>query len=234
MPSDPSSPSKSPFLAAIGISLAIAAGSIISTLDMATVEDVTTGRILTRPLAEAQQRHTLAIGTLENTVGAITRDIDFVASRVSATVHRSEEAASDRFAQLDAEIAELKDKIAGIQHARLAPVRVSEPQRDASGDVSGLRSSLNDLSLAHNGAVAAITRRLDRIEVKVGLTTDVVSSVSDASAHRNARGKPAKKQAVPGEADTAQSIARPERGHIFNLKPISQQGTPLRLSKLPG
>jgi peptidoglycan hydrolase CwlO-like protein len=132
MPSDPSSPSKSPFLAAIGISLAIAAGSIISTLDMATVEDVTTGRILTRPLAEAQQRHTLAIGTLENTVGAITRDIDFVASRVSATVHRSEEAASDRFAQLDAEIAALKDKIAGIQHARLAPVRVSEPQRDVT------------------------------------------------------------------------------------------------------
>jgi len=234
MPSDPSSPSKSPFLAAIGISLAIAAGSIISTLDMATVEDVTTGRILTRPLAEAQQRHTLAIGTLENTVGAITRDIDFVASRVSATVHRSEEAASDRFAQLDAEIAALKDKIAGIQHARLAPVRVSEPQRDVSGDVTGLRSSLNDLSLAHSGAVAAITRRLDRIEVKVGLSTDVVSSVSDASAQRNARGKPAKKQAVPSEADAAQSVARPERGHIFNLKPISQQGTQLRLSKLPG
>ena len=232
MPSDPSSPSKSPFLAAIGISLAIAAGSIISTLDTATVEDVATGRILTRPLAEAQQRHTLAIATLENTVGAITRDIDFVASRVSATVRRSEEAASDRFAQLDAEIAALKDKIAGIQHARLAPVR--EPPRDVGGDVTGLRSSLNDLSLAHSGAVAAITRRLDRIEVKVGLTTDVVSLVSDASAQRNARGKPAKKQAVPSEADAAQSVARPERGHIFNLKPISQQGTLIRLSKLPG
>ena len=62
----------------------------------------------------------------------------------------------------------------------------------------------------------------------------MVSSVSDASAQRNARGKPAKKQAVPSEADAAQSVARPERGHIFNLKPISQQGTPLRLSKLPG
>ena len=234
MPSDPSSPSKSPLLAAVGISLAIAAGSIISTLDMATVEDVATGRILTRPLAEAQQRHTLAIATLENTVGAITRDIDFVAGRVSATVHRNEEAASDRFAELDAEIAALKDTIAGIQHARLAPVRVSEPQRDVSGDVTGLRSSLNDLSLAHSGAVAAITRRLDRIEVKVGLTTDVVSSVSEASAQKNARGKPVKKQAVPGEADAARSVARPESGHIFNLKPIRQQGTPLRLSKLPG
>ena len=31
-----------------------------------------------------------------------------------------------------------------------------------------------------------------------------------------------------------QSVARPERGHIFNLKPISQQGAPLRLSQLPG
>ena len=119
MPPEPSSPSESPILAAVGISLAIAAGSIISTLDMATVEDVTTGKILTRPLSEAQQRNTLVIATLENTVGAITRDIDFVASRVSATVRRSEDQASDRFAQLDAEIAALKDKIAGIQHARL-------------------------------------------------------------------------------------------------------------------
>ena len=157
---------------------------------MATVEDVTTGKILTRPLSEAQQRNTLAIATLDNTVGAITRDIDFVASRVSATVRRSEDQASDRFAQLDAEIAALKDKIAGIQHARLpAPVRVSEPQRDVSGDLTGLRSSLNDLSLAHGGAVAAITRRLDRIEVKVGLATDMISSVSEASAQKNARAK---------------------------------------------
>jgi hypothetical protein len=152
MPSDPSSPSKSPFLAAIGISLAIAAGSIISTLDMATVEDVATGRILTRPLAEAQQRHTLAIATLENTVGAITRDIDFVASRASATVHHSEEAASDR---RDAEIAALKDKIAGIQHARLAPVRVRRVERG----IDRLRSSLNDLSRPQRCG-AAITRRL--------------------------------------------------------------------------
>ena len=225
---------KSPILAAVGISLAIAAGSIIGTLDLATVEDVATGRILTRPLAEAQQRNTLALAALETTVGAITRDIDFVASRVSASVRRSEDQASDRFAQLDAEIAALKDKIAGIQHARVAPARVSEPQRDASGDLTGLRSSLNDLSVAHSGAVAAITRRLDRIEVKVGLTTDVVSSVSEASAQKNARGKPAKKQSTPNETDAAQSVARPERGHIFNLKPISQQGAPLRLSKLPG
>jgi hypothetical protein len=225
---------KSPILAAIGISLAIAAGSIIGTLDMATVEDMATGKILTRPLAETQQRNTLAIVALENTVGAITRDIDFVASRVSASVRYGEEQTSDRFAQLDAEIAALKDKIAGIQHARVAPVRVSEPQHDMSGDLTGLRSSLNDLSLAHSGAVAAITRRLDRIEVKVGLATDVVPSVSEASAQKHARAKPAKRQSVPNESDTTQSVARPERGHIFNLKPISQQGAPLRLSKLPG
>lgn len=225
---------KSPIFAAVGISLAIAAGSIIGTLDMATVADVATGKILTRPLAEAQQRNTLALAALESTVGAITRDIDFVASRVSASVRRSEDQASDRFARLDAEIAALKDKIAGIQHARVTPALANEPQRDASGDLTGLRSSLNDLSVAHSGAVAAITRRLDRIELKVGLTTDVISAVSEASAQKNARGKPAKKQGVPNESDAAQSVGRPERGHIFNLKPISQQGAPLRLSKLPG
>ena len=222
---------KSPILAAVGISVAIAVGSIISTLDMATVEDVATGKILTRPLAEAQQRHTLAIATLENTVGAITRDIDFVASRVSATIRRGQDQTFDRFAQLDAEIAALKDQIAGIQHARFAPARAPEPQRDASADVTGLRLSLHDLSLAHGGAVAAITRRLDRIEMKVGLTTDVVASV--ASAQKTPRARQARKHSVPNDVDAAQSVARPDRGHIFNLKPISQQG-PLRLSKLPG
>ena len=38
-----------------------------------------------------------------------------------------------------------------------------------------------------------------------------------AIAQKNARGKPVKKQAVPGEADAARSVARPESGHIFNL-----------------
>jgi hypothetical protein len=217
-------PSKSPILAAIGISWAIAAGSIVATLDWATVEDVVTGKVLTRPLAEAQQRSTLAIAALQSNVGAMSRDIDFVASRVNAAIHRGEEATSDRFAHLDAEIAALKDKIAGIQHARL-PAR--EPS-EAGRDVTGLRSSLHDLSLAHSSAVAAITKRLDRIELKVGLTTDV--PVSDASAQKNA--KQAKKKAAPPEPDA--NVARPERGHIFDLKPISRQGTPLRLSRLPG
>ena len=118
-------------------------------------------------------------------------------------------------------------------------MRVSEPQRDVSGDVTGLRSSLNDLSLAHSGAVAAINRRLDRIEVKVGLTTDMTSSVSDPAAVGAPRraAKQAKKQPRRPpirEADAAQSVARPERGHMFNLKPISQQGAPLRMSRLPG
>jgi hypothetical protein len=225
---------KSPVLAAISISAAVAVGSIISTLDMATVEDVATGKILTRPLAEAQQRHTLAIATLENTVVAITRDIDFVASRVSTTIRRGEDQTFDRFAQLDAEIVALKDQIAGIQHARFAPARAPEPQRDASADVTGLRSSLHDLSLAHGSAVAAITRRLDRIEMKVGLTTDVIASVSAAFAQKATRARQARKHSVPNDVDAAQSVARPDRGHIFNLKPISQQGAPLRLSKLPG
>jgi len=100
--------------------------------------------------------------------------------------------------------------------------------------VTGLRSSLHDLSLAHGSAVAAITRRLDRIEMKVGLTTDVIASVSAASAQKATRARQARKHSVPNDVDAAQSVARPDRGHIFNLKPISQQGAPLRLSKLPG
>ena len=63
----------------------------------------------------------------------------------------------------------------------------------------------------------------------------MISSISDASAQKAARAQAGEEAGMPPtEADAAQSVARPERGHIFNMKPISQQGGPLRLSKLPG
>jgi hypothetical protein len=230
---------KSPILAAIGISLAIALGSGISSLDMAQVEEVATGRFLTRPLADAQERNASAIATLEHTLGAVSKDIDFVSARVSATIRRNEDQAYDRFAHLDAEIAALKDRIAGIQNASLAPARMPEvPQQD----VRGLRSSLHDLNAAHTGAVTAINKRLERIEVMVGLTTDMTSSVSDPAAKvrraetaTKARKQPPAETAAPTPVVApAASVARPERGHLFNVKPLSHQGAPLRMSRLPG
>jgi hypothetical protein len=239
--SSTSSAPKSPILAAVGISLAIAMGCGISSLDMAQVEEVATGRFLTRPLTEAQQRSASAITTLEHTVGAISRDIDFVTARVSATIRRNEDQAYDRFAHLDAEIAALKDRIAGIQNASLAPARLPDVPRQ---DVSGLRSSLHDLNAAHTGAVTAINKRLERIEVMIGLTTDMTSSVSDPAAQKARRAETAARQArkqppaesvrpIPVAAPTS-SVARPERGHLFNVKPLSHQGAPLRMSRLPG
>ena len=216
MSSDQSKPSRSPILAAIGISWAIAAGSIVATTDWAAVEDIVTGKALTRPLAEAQERNALAIAALQNTIGAMSRDIDFVAERVSATIRRGEDQTVDRLAQLDTEIAALKDRI-GVQQARLAAARATE---EAGRDMTGLRSSLHDVSLAH-GAVAAITRRLDRIELKIGLTTDAP-----------AWARQAKKRPAPAEAYA--NPTQPGQGHIFDLKPISHQGVPLRLSRLPG
>ena len=238
--SSTSSPPKSPILAALGISVAIAVGSMVASLDMAQVEAFATGQWLTRPLAEAQQRQAASIAALEQSVGKISKDIDFVTARVSTTIRRNEDQAFDRIAHLDAEIAALKDKIAGIQHARVTPARAPE----APPDLSGLRSSLTELSAAHTGAVAAITRRLDRIEVMVGLTTDLTSSVSDPAAQRARRAVATKhkKPVPPVDADSpipelkpaAASITRPEHGHLFNVKPLSQQGKPLRVSRLPG
>jgi hypothetical protein len=242
MSSSQSSTPKSPILAAIGISLAIAAGSMIASLDMAKVEDVTSGRFLTRPLADAQQRQAVALASLENTVGAISKDIDFVAERVSTTIRRNENQTFDRIASLETEIAALKDRIAGIQHVRVAPIRA---QQETQPDVTGLRSSLHDLQTAHTGAVTAITRRLERIEVMVGLTTDLTSSVSNPVAKKAARRAEVTRQArkqntAPAEAAPMPimappaNTARPERGYLFNVKPVSQQGAPLRVSRLPG
>jgi hypothetical protein len=218
---------KSPLLAALGISLAIALGAVVGSADIGTIEDAITGKWLTRAFTETQDGHTVAIAALAHGLTAATREIDFVAARAEASIRRGEDSSFDRFAKLDAEIAALKDRIAGIQNTRLVP-RTSEPVNLPS-DVTGLRSSLHDLTTAHTSAVAALTRRLDRIEVKIGLSTDVTSSLG-APARRAARHANRPKVVEEGSADPAAA----SRGHIFNIKPISRQGTPLRLSRAPG
>jgi uncharacterized small protein (DUF1192 family) len=205
---------KSPLATAILISFAIAAGTVLSTLDASIFEEITSGRWLTRSFGQAQEHNSAAIAKLEREVGTVTTDIDFVAARVGAAIQRNESTALDRFAEVEARIAALKERIAGVQATQAA---ARAPDAD-QGDLT-LRSSLHELAAAHNGAVSAIRRRLDRIEVAVGISTDVMSSAM--SARRNALKKPA-----------PQNFATPERGHIFNIKPVSQQAAPLRLSRL--
>jgi hypothetical protein len=220
---------KSPLGTALFISFAIAAGAIVSTLDAAIFDEITSGRWLTRLFVQAQERNTASIASLEQNVGAIGKDIDFVAARIAETARRSEDLNRDRFAQIEARLAALKERVGA--HAARTPA----PAADLSGDVMGLRTSLSDLAATHTGAVAAMTRRLDRIEVMVGISTDMVSSVADPAARQAAR-KAVRKPAAAIVAEPApaeQSAARPERGHLFNVKPVSQQGG-LRLSRLPG
>jgi hypothetical protein len=230
---------KSPLLVAIGISCAIALGSLIATLDYAQVEDVATGQFLVRPLTEAQQRNAGAISALEHTVGAISKDIDFVTERVSTSMRRNESQTVERLASLEAEIATLKDKLAGIQHARAAaPVRTPEPLFTAAStptdmfDMGSLRSSLNDLSTAHNSAIAAITKRLDKIETQIGGSTDTPPVASSAPPRRKVAAPRKIAPAAFPVAQPAANTARPDRGYLFNVKPVSHRNAPLRVSRL--
>lgn len=241
--------SKSPLKLAIYICLAIALGAVGTTLDLSVFDDIVSGKWLTASLEAAQQRNTAAVAALESKVDAIVKDVDFVASRVNVSARRNEDQARDRFVALDAEIVALKQKLASVQ--LLAQPRrtadallgtVEKSSADAS-DMVGLRSSLHDLAASQHGAVAAITKRLDRIEILVGMSTDTTSSVADPRERQHARRKaiaekqskkPAAAQAAPQAETTAErSVARPDRGHLFNVKPISQQGAPLRMSRLP-
>src|ERR1043166_4548852 len=152
MPSDPTSAqptAKSPLLAAIGISLATGSGAVLGTTDLATIEDAITGRWLTRAYTETQQGHTVAIAALEQSVGGVTREIDFVASRATASVRRGEDAAVARFARIDAEIAALKDQLAGVQLSQLISARPEAPSASPANE-NGLRSSLTELTAAHH------------------------------------------------------------------------------------
>jgi hypothetical protein len=205
----------SPLATAILISFAIAAGTVLSTLDAPIFEEITSGKWLTRSFSQAQEHNTAAIAKLEREVGTVTTDIDFVASRIGVAIQRNESAALDRFAEVEARISALKERITGVQATQAA---AGAPDTDQSEFT--LRSSLHELAAAHNGAVSAIRRRLDRIEATVGISTDVMSSANSVRRH-------ALRKAAP-----PQNLAAPERGHIFNLKPISQQAAPLRLSRL--
>ena len=239
MPSGPTSvqpPAKSPLFAAVGLSLAIGVGTVLGTADIATIADVLSGKWLTRGYTETQQAHTIAIAALEHSVGSVARDIDFVASRAGASIRRSEDQISDRFAHLDAEIAALKEKLLGVELTQLISSRIDAPLGSpaTASEASGLRSSLIELSSAHHSSVAAITRRLDRIEVKVGLSTDVTSSIPGARKSARRTVKARRPRTLPPADDTAVSSPfQLEHGHLFTIKPPSRQRAPLRLTRLP-
>jgi hypothetical protein len=217
-------------LAALGLSLAIGFGAVLGTTDIATIEDAVTGKWLTRAYTETQQGHTVAIAALEHSTGGMTRELDFVASRAGAAMRRNEDKTAERFAQVDAEIATLKEKLAGVQLTQLITSRVDTPLGSPAANDPGLRSSLTELTAAHHSSVAAITRRLDRIEVKVGLSTDVTAPV--ASMRKTIR-RAVRVRRPPVLPPNDPVVSSPlDRGHLFNVRPVSQRG-PLRLSKLP-
>jgi hypothetical protein len=226
---------KSPILAALGISFAIGLGTVLGTTDLATLQDVFTGKLLTRSFTDTQQGHSVAIAALEQGLGNVTREIDFVMTRIGGAIERNENRTADRLALLDTEIAQLKSRLAGLSGVRQG-TPIATPVASEGSDIIGLRTSLHDLASAHTSAVAALTKRLDRIEVKVGLSSDVVSAISPHARKRHravARArKPAAAPAV--ESYMVPATARPERGHLFNVKPLSHQDAPLRLTRLPG
>ena len=242
--------SKSPLTLAIYICLAIAVGAVGTTIDSSVFDDIISGKWLTASIEAAQQRNATAVAALETKVDAIVKDVDFVASRVNVSIRRNEDQASDRFVALDAEITALKEKLASVQALYAQPRRTAdallgtvEKSSVDVNDVVGLRSSLHDLAASQHGAVAAITKRLDRIEIMVGMATDTTSSVANPRERQQVRRKAVaekldRKPAITPpdlqpETTADRSIARPDRGHLFNVKPISQQGAPLRMSRLP-
>ena len=214
---------RSPLTVAILISLAIAAGSMLSTLDSAAFDEITSGRWLTRSFSEAQERHAAAIAEVERNVGAVTTDIDFVATRMGDAIKRNEELAGDRFADMDARITALNARVAVMQATTVGRV----PEAADAGDMSlhdmSLRSSLHELAAAQNGALSAIKKRLGRLEAMVGISTDMVSSRH----HRRARA--ARRLAPRLEPH---NVAAPEPGYIFDVKTPSRPAPPIRLSKL--
>src|SRR5215213_2236132 len=214
---------KSPLTIAILISCAIAAGSVLSTLDAASLDEITSGRWLTRSVSDAQERQATVIANLERTVGVVTTDIDFVATRMGDAIRRNEELAGDRFAEMDARITALNARVAVMRATTVGRVSEAADAGDMSLHDMSLRSSLHELAAAQNGALSAIKKRLARLEAIGGISTDMVSSRH----HRRAR---AARRIAPRLEP--QNVAAPEPGYIFDVKTPSRSAPPIRLSKL--
>jgi hypothetical protein len=202
---------KSPLAAAVVLSLAVAAGAMLTSLGTSHL-----GVIIGERSPAPQERTSATVARLESNVGALTRDIDFVTSRIRASIKRGDDVALDRLNQIDATIAALNQRVAGLQADRLmsAPV-AARPDN--------LRSSLNDIA-AHTGAIAAITKRLDRIEVKVGMATDILPV--EHARHAARRRAPT----APKAAESPDLLA--QTGVLFGLRPAAKPAKTLRVSTL--
>jgi uncharacterized small protein (DUF1192 family) len=215
--SDTTAGVKSPLGTALLISFAIAAGTVLTTLDSPIFDEITSGRWLTRPFSQAQERNTASIAELEHGVGALATDLDFVTERVRASIRRGDDLALHRLTQMDATIAALNERIDTLQSSR-AVKNTTEPA-DAA-----LRPSFDVIS-AHSSALAAITKRLDRIEVRVGMSTDE----PDAPVRHAARRKVHTAPQIAAEPPSL--LVRTERV-LLNLRPSSKPTKPLRVSTL--
>ncbi len=216
-----STQTRSPLAAALLICFSVAAGTVFTTLDSPIFDEITSGRWLTGAFSQAQERNTSSIANLERNVGALTTDIDFVAGRMHASAKRSDDLALVRFTQIDAALAAMDEKIAKLQLDRLVSSPVAAKTEDG-----GLRSSLHELA-AHSSALTAITKRLDRIEVKVGMSTDTdAEPVARHAARRKATAarKPAQTEQSPD------LMAQTER--LLGLRPAGKPNKSLRVSTL--
>jgi hypothetical protein len=197
---------RSPFAGAVLISCSVAAGALLAT--------VSGGADM--PVEKVER-----IAKLEARIDAMNRDIDFVAARMGDSINRNENSAVNRFTQIDTTFARLTARLDGARSDRM----VSAPAAGKAND-SVLRPSMNELAAAQS-AISEITKRLDRIEVRVGMSTDTEPQRVRHVARRKAV---IARKAVEPSIDL---VAQTER-ILLNLRPApaAKPGKTLRVSTL--
>ena len=140
-------------------------------------------------------------------------------------------------------MAALKTQIAAVQAIKSKPVPTAEAitsrldgvdtgLSDARNEVAGLRSSLHDLACAQRGEIAALTKRLEKIETKMAARADLTGSIPRKPASKMKAAKkpkpaePPKEAAnvVPPKAAPPPPAPETQPGHVVDVK---QQAVPI-------
>ncbi|HVY59883.1 MAG TPA: hypothetical protein VHA77_18675 [Xanthobacteraceae bacterium] len=119
-----------------------------------------------------------------DTISRLDRGMDALSAQVAVLTSKMEAAglgdADQRLSRLDTDVGHLKDQIAAIQTAQDDPFTLEGSKVDATM----LRSSIDELSARSNSQIAAVNKRLDRIEMIVAGRAEVTGSISAPPSQR--------------------------------------------------
>ena len=221
---EPTNDRVQPYLVAAIVALALTFGGVIGLAGSATLQETlrAIGLVGETALETAQRKQAAAISDLDTAVNALNAAVaglsahaDFAGNREEAQMRRMERV-YDELGALKSSIVELRSaqETAAEEPWRKPVAQLTAALAKARNDITGLRTSLDELGHAKPAGLAAVGERIDRLErvmVQNSLLGAIRGSIPDTAARRR-----------PATSPPENPPAGTTDGHIINLTPAAQ------------